>query len=63
MTSLMLDGWIVGRKTMSEMSKAAARIPTESPRVGPKAHVATKMGEACHRHRPYVRQGANLDEP
>ena len=38
------DGWIVGRRTMSEMAKGSERTVTDAPRVERKAHVATRGG-------------------
>lgn len=38
------DGWIVGRKTMSEMAKGAERPPKEVPRFAREAHIAARNG-------------------
>jgi riboflavin biosynthesis pyrimidine reductase len=38
------DGWIVGRRTMSEMAKGAERTPKDTPKVARKAHVAARNG-------------------
>lgn len=36
------DGWIIGRKTMSEMAKGAAREIADAPKVAREAHVANR---------------------
>ncbi len=38
------DGWIVGRRTMSEMAKGAERPFTDAPRVVREAHIAARNG-------------------
>ena len=38
------DGWIVGRKTMSEMAKGAERTHADAPKVARKAHIAARSG-------------------
>jgi riboflavin biosynthesis pyrimidine reductase len=38
------DGWIVGRKTMSEMAKGTERSIAEAPKVPREAHVAKRAG-------------------
>jgi riboflavin biosynthesis pyrimidine reductase len=38
------DGWIVGRRTMSEMAKGAERTLKDAPKVARKAHVAARNG-------------------
>ncbi|HEY9451788.1 MAG TPA: dihydrofolate reductase family protein [Bradyrhizobium sp.] len=38
------DGWIVGRKTMSEMAKGAERSIAEAARVPREAHIAERQG-------------------
>ncbi len=38
------DGWIVGRRTMSEMAKGAERTPADAPKVAREAHVAARNG-------------------
>jgi riboflavin biosynthesis pyrimidine reductase len=38
------DGWIVGRKTMSEMAKGTERSIAEAPKVPREAHVAERRG-------------------
>jgi riboflavin biosynthesis pyrimidine reductase len=38
------DGWIVGRRTMSEMAKGTERAPRDASRVARQAHVAARSG-------------------
>jgi riboflavin biosynthesis pyrimidine reductase len=38
------DGWIVGRRTMSEMAKGAERTHADAPKVAPKSHIAARGG-------------------
>ena len=38
------DGWIVGRRTMSEMAKGAERTHADAPKVARKAHIAARSG-------------------
>jgi riboflavin biosynthesis pyrimidine reductase len=38
------DGWIVGRKTMSEMAKGTERSIAEAPKVPREAHIAERGG-------------------
>jgi riboflavin biosynthesis pyrimidine reductase len=38
------DGWIVGRRTMSEMSKGSARPVKDAPKVGRTAHIGPRDG-------------------
>src|SRR5205814_9791962 len=38
------DGWIVGRRTMSEMAKGAERTHAGAPKVARKAHIAARSG-------------------
>jgi len=38
------DGWIVGRRTMSEMAKGAERPFTDAPKVAREAHIAARNG-------------------
>jgi riboflavin biosynthesis pyrimidine reductase len=39
------DGWIVGRKTMSEMAKGTERSIADAPKLPRKAHVAKPQGD------------------
>src|SRR5437764_12772538 len=36
------DGWIVGRKTMSEMAKGSERSPAEVPKLPSEAHTGQR---------------------
>src|SRR5690349_6869671 len=38
------DGWLVGRKTMSEMAKGSERTIANAPTVPRKSHVANRNG-------------------
>src|SRR3954468_11445751 len=38
------DGWIVGRRTMSEMAKGAERTHADAPKVARKSHIAARGG-------------------
>jgi riboflavin biosynthesis pyrimidine reductase len=38
------DGWIVGRRTMSEMAKGAERTHADAPKVARKSHIAARSG-------------------
>lgn len=38
------DGWIVGRRTMSEMAKGTERLVKDAPKVARKAHFAARNG-------------------
>ena len=38
------DGWIVGRRTMSEMAKGAERPVSDAPKVAREAHIAARDG-------------------
>ena len=38
------DGWIVGRRTMSEMAKGAERPVKDAPRVAREAHIGAREG-------------------
>ena len=38
------DGWIVGRKTMSEMARGTERSIAEAPKVPREAHIAERQG-------------------
>jgi riboflavin biosynthesis pyrimidine reductase len=38
------DGWIVGRRTMSEMAKGAERTHADAPKVARTAHIAARSG-------------------
>ena len=42
--SFEADGWIVGRKTMSEMAKGTERSMAEAPKAPRDAHVAERQG-------------------
>ena len=44
MTRSSADGWIVGRKTMSEMAKGRRRPVEDAPKVAREAHVADRKG-------------------
>jgi riboflavin biosynthesis pyrimidine reductase len=38
------DGWIIGRRTMSEMAKGAERPVKDAPKVARKAHIGARSG-------------------
>ena len=38
------DGWIVGRRTMSELSKGTERAVKDAPRISREAHVGARNG-------------------
>lgn len=42
--SFEADGWIVGRKTMSEMAKGSERSAAHAPRLAREAHLANRGG-------------------
>ena len=42
--SFEADGWIVGRKTMSEMAKGSERAIADAPRVAREAHLGNREG-------------------
>jgi 5-amino-6-(5-phosphoribosylamino)uracil reductase len=42
--SFEADGWIVGRKTMSEIAKGSERSIAEAPKVPREAHIAERRG-------------------
>src|SRR5215475_3433970 len=42
--SFEADGWIVGRKTMSEMAKGSERAIANAPKVGREAHLGNRNG-------------------